>query len=249
MFSAHDRDRVVARLIEAAKTDGRVRAAALVGSLSSPELDRWADVDLAFGVDDRRHVRDVLADFAAILSSEFGAVHLFDLPFGSAVFRVFLLDGCLQCDLSAMPAADFGAIGPKFKLVFGQAVTKPFVEPPSAADLFGYAVHHALRARFCIERERFWQAEYWISGVRDYALALACRSRGLPARDGRGFDELPGDVLASFHGALVAALDRGHLLASLNIAIEGLLNESRGAVAHAKRVEPRLRELAADWSS
>src|SRR5262249_44439235 len=152
MFSAQDRDRVVARLLEAARADKRVHAAALVGSLSRPDVDRWADVDLALGVDEARHVRDVLADFAAMLSNQFGAVHLFDLPFGSALYRVFLLDGCLQCDLSAMPASDFGAIGPKFTLVFGQAVTKPLAEPPSPADLFGYAVHHAVRARLCIER-------------------------------------------------------------------------------------------------
>jgi Streptomycin adenylyltransferase len=249
MFSTHDRDRVVARLIEAAQADKRVRAAALVGSLSRPDVDRWADADLAFGVDDVTHVRDVLADFGAILSSEFGAVQLFDLPAGSALFRVFLLNGCLQCDLSAMTATDFGALGPKFKLLFGQAATKPFVEPPSASDLFGYAVHHAVRARFCIERGRFWQAEYWMSGVRDYALALACRSRNLPARDGRGFDELPAEVSAPFRGALVSALDREDLLRGLAVAIDGLLKESNGVVDRTADVESRLRELVADWGA
>jgi len=249
MFSTHDRDRVVARLIDAAGADERVRAAALVGSLSRQEVDRWADIDLAFGVADGGHVRRVLADLDAILSKEFGAVHLFDLPFGSALFRVLLLNGCLQCDLSVMPAADFGPIGPKFRLLFGQAVSKPFVEPPSASDLFGYAVHHAVRARFCIERGRFWQAEYWISGLRDHALALACRSRNLPARDGRGFDELPDEVSARFRGALVAALDRDHLLSGLTVAIDGLLQESRGVVARTADVESRLRELIGNWET
>ena len=247
MFSTHDCDRVVARLTDAAKADERVRAAALVGSLSRQEVDRWADIDLAFGVADAAHVRPVLIDLDAILSNEFGAVHLFDLPFGSAVFRVLLLNGCLQCDLSAMPATDFGALGPKFRLLFGQAVSKPFAEPPSASDLFGYAVHHAVRARFCIERGRFWQAEYWISGLRDHALALACRSRNLPARDGRGFDELPGEVSSRFRGALVSTLDRDHLLSGLALAIDGLLQESSGVVDRAADVESRLRELVGDW--
>jgi hypothetical protein len=50
-----------------------------------------------------------------------------------------------------------------------------------AEDLFGYAVHHLLRARFCIERGRLLQAEYWVSSARDYALNLACLMRGISA--------------------------------------------------------------------
>ena len=124
---------------------------------------------------------DVLEDWTRFLAAEFDAVQLFDLPAGASIYRVFLLPGCLQFDLSFTPAAQFGSLGPKFKLLFGRAVDKPPPAPPSPQMLFGYAVHHALRARFCIERGRFWQAEYWISGVRDYALHLACRRRGLPA--------------------------------------------------------------------
>ncbi len=90
---------------------------------------------------------------------------------------MFLLPGCLQFDLSFTPASVFGAGGPKFRLLFGDAVEKPYAGPPDAHELFGYAVHHALRARVCIERGRYWQAEHWISGVRDYALSLACAVR------------------------------------------------------------------------
>jgi hypothetical protein len=57
-------------------------------------------------------------------------------------------------------------------LLFGEAVEKPHAPPPDPRELFDYAVHHALRARFCIERARYWQAEYWISGVRDHAPEL-----------------------------------------------------------------------------
>jgi hypothetical protein len=64
--------------------------------------------------------------------------------------------------------------------LFGHAIEKPFTGPPSASELFGYGVHHAVRGRICLERERYWQAEYWISGVRDYALSLACLRLELP---------------------------------------------------------------------
>jgi hypothetical protein len=123
------------------------------------------------------------------------------------------------------------------------------VQPPPAQELFGYAVHHALRARFCIERGRYWQAEYWISGARDYALSLACRSRGLPASQGRGFDDLPAGVRTLFTNALVASLERDELLRALGSAIDGLLQVADEVQELASRVEPQLHQLTAEWNS
>ena len=104
---------------------------------------------------------------------------------------------------------------------------RPHAQPPSVHELFGFAVHHALHARFCIERGLYWQAEYGISGTRDHALSLACRRRGLPASHGRGFDDLAQEVGASFKGALVRALERDELLHALGSAIEGAIARSR----------------------
>jgi hypothetical protein len=172
---------------------------------------------------------------------------VFDLPSGTTTYRVFLLPGCLQLDLSFAQASAFGAGGPNFELLFGEAVARPHVPPPSAHELFGYAVHHAVRARFCIERSRSWQAEYWISAVRDHALSLACRSRHLPARHGRGFDDLPADVRDGFTGAVVRSLDRDELLRALGSAVAGLLREADEVRELAAKVEPELRNLTATW--
>ena len=38
----------------------------------------------------------------------------------------------------------------------------------------------------CSERRRWWQAEYWSSGVRDQVLALACLRLGHPTSYGKG---------------------------------------------------------------
>jgi len=176
-----------------------------------------------------------------------GAVHLFDLPSGASIYRVFLLPGCLQFDLSFTPASEFGAAGPKFKMIFGNSVEKPHTPPPLAQELFGYAVHHALRARFCIERGRYWQAEYWISSTRDCALSLACRRRGLPAYYGRGFDDLPADVREAFKSALVTSLEPEELLRALNSTIERLLQEVDEVQVLAAKVEPQLRMLMVPW--
>jgi hypothetical protein len=249
MFSVSDRDRVRDHVLQRAAADARVVAGAVVGSLALKEGDRWSDLDLTFAVADHLPLADVLADWTRDLVETLDAVHLFDLTSGPTTYRVFLLPGCLQFDLSFTPASEFGARGPKFKLLFGSSVERPFASPPPAPELFGYAVHHALRARFCIERGRYWQAEYWISGVRDYALSLACRRRGLPALHGRGFDELPADVRDLFRGALVASMERQELLRALGSAIEGLLHEADEVQELAAKVEPQLRQLTAAWES
>lgn len=250
MFRVDDRNRVRERVLALAASDPRVVAGAVVGSLALHEGDRWSDLDLTFAVINSMPVRDILDDWTRILASELDAVALFDLPAGPSLYRVFLLPGCLQFDLSFTPASAFGATGPNFRLLFGEAITKPYAPAPSPRELFGYAAHHALRARFCILRGRVWQAEYWLSGVRDYALHLACLRRDLPARNGRGFDNLPTDVLDTFQGALARSLDPDELLRALGVAVAGLLHEAahtRAIADMAAQVAPRLRELARVW--
>jgi hypothetical protein len=248
MFSVSDRDRIRDYVLQLAASDARVVAGAVVGSLALGGGDRWSDLDLTFAVADNVPVPDVLEDWTRKLVQELDAAHLFDLPSGASIYRVFLLPGCLQFDLSFTPASKFGAAGPKFKMIFGSSVEKPYTQPPTAHELFGYAVHHALRARFCIERGRYWHAEYWISGTRDYALSLACRRRVLPAVYGRGFDDLPPDVRDVFKSALVTSLERDELLRALGSAIEGLLHEVDEVQDLAAKVEPQLRELTVAWN-
>lgn len=249
MFTIAERDRVRDRILEMARGDPRVAAGAVVGSLALGEGDRWSDLDLTFGLAAGAPALDVLRDWTRTLEAEFSAVQLFDLPFLSSLYRVFLLPGSLQVDVSFTPQAEFGPMGPRFRLLFGTAVDRPQVEPPSAESLFGVAAHHAVRARFSIARGRLWQAEYWVSGLRDQALALACRRRGLNPNHGRGFDALPAETLAPFHDALVGSLEPGELLRALGRAIEGLLRESGEVSGTAAKVEGELRSLlAADWA-
>jgi hypothetical protein len=210
VYTVEDRDRAQEFVLALAAEDDRVVDGKLVGSLATGGGDRFSDLDLTFAVTDGVPVTDVLEDWTARIEPELGAAQLFDLPAGASIYRVFLLPGCLQFDLSFTPAAQYGG---------------PMPGPPDEAELFGYAVHHALRARFSIERGRLWLGEYWVSAVRDYALNLACVQHGLPARHGRGFDDLPADVLARFEGAIVRSLDRGELLRALRCAVDGLLHE------------------------
>jgi hypothetical protein len=244
MFTVDDRNNVRDYVLQLADADSRVVAGAVVGSLADSEGDRWSDLDLTFGVVDGEPIEQVLEDFTRHLADRFDAVFLFDLPSGATIYRVFLLPGSLQLDLSFGPASAFGAMGPKFRLLFGEAVEKPQPQPPPARQMFGYAVHHALRARFCIERGRYWQAESWISALRDLALGLACRRRDLPAAYGRGFDDLPKSVLDGALGALVRSLDRAELMRALGEAIALLLREADEASEMAASVEADLRELA-----
>ena len=85
--------------------------------------------------------------------------------------------------------------------------------------------------------------------MRDYALSLACRARSLPAREGRGFDDLPLDVREQFAAALVTSLEPAQLLRALQCAVEGLLAEASDVRELAGKAEPDLRLLTASWSA
>jgi hypothetical protein len=246
MFTVEERRRVREALLAKARTDQRVAAGAEVGSTAVGGGDRWSDLDLTFGVADGTDINELLADWSSELGERFGATHLFDLPFQSSIYRVFLLPGNLQVDLSFTPRTDFGATGPNFTLLFGNPVTKTFLEPAAAAQIFGLGAHHAVRARICIERGRVWQAEYWISGVRDQALALECRLRGLEPANGRGFDKLPADVLEPFEEALVRSLERDELMRALKRAVEGLLAAAAEDHEIAPRIHGQLRALTTE---
>jgi hypothetical protein len=190
----------------------------------------------------------VLNRLTAPLGTEFGAVHLFDLPHRASIFRVLLLRGCLQVDLSVTPASKFGPNGPKFRMLFGRYTENPPVPAPRAGELIGYAAHHAARARFCIERGRFWQAEYWISGARDYTLSLSCLQRNLSPHYGRGFDQLPADIQTRVKDALVRSLDRAELLRALASVINELLNQARHLASSPAEIEAHLLLLTTPWS-
>src|SRR6188474_565980 len=137
MFSVKDRDLIHDHVLQLAASDARVVAGAVVGSLALAEGDRWSDLDLTFAVADDISILDVLEDWTRDLVKEFEAAHLFDLASGASIYRVFLLPGCLQFDLSFTPASKFGASGPKFRLLFGSAIEKLPLPAPSAQMLFG----------------------------------------------------------------------------------------------------------------
>ena len=239
MFGVDDRDCVREHVLELARADARVVAAAAVGGTAGDEPDRWSDLDLTFCVAAPELLGDVLAAWTASLVERFGAVHLFDLPAHGAVYRVLLLPGSLQVDLSFAPPPDFGRRGPRFRLLFGDAAEHPTPPPPAPRHLLGLAVHHAVRARLSVERGRALQAAYWIGAARDLALELACARFGLPSAHARGADDLPAALRARVPDALVGSLDRDALLGALAATV-GLLLDECGA---APELEPSLRDL------
>jgi hypothetical protein len=210
VFTVEQRDALRARMLQLAEEDERVVAGAAVGSLAVGTGDRFSDLDLTFGIADGVPVAQVLDSWTRTLSEELDALQLADLTAGQTTYRVFLLPDALQFDLSMTPATEFRPAGPRFQLLFGETAAdesgvprRPqgglFIPTPTmAGDIFGWGVIYALHARACIERGRVWQAEHYVGAVRDHALSLACLSRGLPAAQARGYDELSPETLVAF---------------------------------------------------
>ena len=242
MFTPSQRDRVRARVLETARGDDRVVAAALVGSLAQGEGDRWSDIDLSFALRDEVSVSDVLEDWTNAMVEGLGAVKLLDLVVDPILYRVFLLRDCLQLDLSFSPESVFRPTSSRFRLLYGQAGEPIEPSPPSADDLLGWAVLYARDVRVSIERGEVWRAERSLSELRSYALSFACSLRGLPASYGKGHDRLPEPVLAGFSGSLASSVEPRELARALRSAVDALRTES----ADAPDVSPKLGDYLGD---
>ncbi len=245
MFTPDERQGLREELVAAARADRRITGAALTGSAAAGREDRWSDIDLVFCVGNDAESKEVITDWTTRMYEENGAVAHMDVTAGHVLYRVFLLASTLQVDLAFSPPADFGAIAPTFRLLFGSANDRPPSAGPTAPELIGWAWLYALHARSSIERLRVWQAEYMISGTRDHVLALACLRHGVPAVQGRGMDRLPPEVTAAMTRAIVCSLDAAELKRAFGAVTEALLVEIGlfdGELA--SRLASPLREMA-----
>ncbi len=219
MFSIPEREALRDRLIAAARADGRITAAAVLGSGATDGEDAWSDIGLALRLADGLEPDDVAAEWTTRIYESASAVDHLDVWSDSTLFRVFLLSNSLQVDISFWPGDAFAAWGPSFRLLFGESN-----EP---------------HARSSIARGRALQANHWINGVRDQVITLACLRHGLPAHEGRGVDDLPAGLRQSLAETLVRELDERELHRAFTASVGALLEE-------AQRVDPdreqRLRE-------
>ncbi|GAA3668724.1 hypothetical protein GCM10022267_64260 [Lentzea roselyniae] len=231
VFTVSERDRLRRDLVNAADTDPRVVGAALTGSAAVGREDRWSDIDFALSVD--REIDAVVADWTALMYA-CGAVSHLDVRRGAVLFRVFLMRSTLQVDIAFWPSTEFGATGPTFRLLFGDANEIPQPAQPDRAELIGLAWLHGLHARSSIERGRCWQALYMINNMRDHVMSLRCLNEGVNAVQGRGLDDL--HDAGEFAGTLVLSTRPDELRRAFHVLTGLLLTEiSDSALAEAVR--------------
>lgn len=225
IFTPAERERLREALVSAAHADSRITGAAVTGSAAVSREDRWSDIDLALCVAAEADAAEVIADWTRGMYHKHAAVHHLDVMRGATLFRVFLLASTLQVDLAFWSAAEFGAVSPTFRLLFGTANERPMAEPPAAAALIGMGWLYARAARSSIARGRVWQAEYMVSNMRDQVLALACLRYRLPAVQGRGMDDLPPEFTETLTQALVRSLEPAELRRALIVTGDALRDE------------------------
>jgi len=217
-----------------ARADERITGGAVTGSRSIGAEDRWSDIDTAFGVAAGVDPETILAEWTEAFERELDIAHFFDLHHGTTLYRVFLLSNALEIDISLTPASEFGARSRTFELVFGESAQLTQARQPDIDEMIGYGWIYVLNGRAAIERGRVWQAEYWISAIRDQGLALACLRRQLPSAHARGIDRLGTHTTGPWTQTFVRSLDQGELRRALATAAGLFLHEvaeSRPALA------------------
>lgn len=159
---------------------------------------------------------------------------------------MFLLPDGLEIDVLVTPEGDFGARGPHFHTLFGSTQQLKATPPPHTEHIIGLSWHHVFHARSCIERDKPWQAAYWISEVRNHTLALSCIRLGESAAYGRGVDKLPAAVTDPFADTLVRSLDEPELRRAPAVATMCLIAEiEKWDATLCIRLKPLLQEFGA----
>lgn len=250
MLSSRERDELRERLIEAAREDDQIIAAAIVGSGARDTEDAWSDIDLALRLGDGADPNVVADEWTTRMYQDAGAVDHLDVWSETTRYRVFLLGSCMQVDLSFWKSDTFAATGPSFRLLFGEA-NEPRCSPASvSADLIGMGWLYALHARSSIARDRALQALHMINGIREQVIALACQRHQLPSHQGRGVDDLPVDLRRSIAQSLVRALDATELRRAFASSLSMLLDEAqRVDPAREQRIRGAARELVSSAMS
>ncbi|MEV0613303.1 aminoglycoside 6-adenylyltransferase [Nonomuraea sp. NPDC050404] len=242
MLPIEDRNRVHERLLTFAETDDRIVGAALTGSRTVGDADRWSDLDLVLAV--RDEPADAADSWTKWLYDEFGALHHWDLSSSPRIIRVFLLPGWLELDITFGPESEFGPRGPQWRTLFGQARSLEPFPAPDRDTLIGLAWHHALHTRICIERDRRWQAEHWIGALRTHIVTLACLRLGLPTAHAKGAHLLPEELTTPLEPTLVRSLDGTELRRALGATVTVLLDElERTDPGLAARLAPMFTQL------
>ncbi len=211
IFTPEERERLRESLILEAQLDPGIIGLAITGSAAVGRLDRWSDIDLAFCLAPEAEKNQIVTKWTERMYQNYGAVQHLDVYRGQTLFRVFLLANTLQVDLAFWSSGEFGAIGPTFKLVFGQANEIAQTPPPAMTDQIGWAWLYALHVHSSLARNRVWQAAYMLNGMREQIIALVCKQHGLVAHEARGTDDLPLEVKTALAKTLPQSLEAAEL--------------------------------------
>jgi hypothetical protein len=248
IFTASDRDATLARVLELLEADPRIEAAVITGSLGADRADRWSDFDLDAVVADGAACEEVAAEWVERLYRELPVAHHYETAFGTTLVRGFLLSNGLLADLGFTPSADFSVWAP-VRVAFDRtgsataaaAAAESWSPTPDWRGEAGFAFHDVLHACTAANRDRPWQALYYLQRVRNRTLALASERHGSDADEFGHVDELPANERDPLLATLVTDLDRASLLGAIDVATRAFLDElQRGDPSLADRLSQPL---------
>ena len=224
IFTPEERERLRDELVAAAQNDPNLSGAAHTGSAATARLDRWSDIDMALCLRPTASYERVVSAWTERVY-QLGAVAHVDVMRGATVFRVFLLKNTLQVDVAFWRAEEFGAIGPNFQLIFGEAKPPRAAPEPDPQVLIGMAWLYALHVRSSLARGRILQADYMLSGMRNHVFELMCLRCGVIAQQGRGLDDLPASERETAAACIPRSLEPAEMRRAFQETMQVLVRE------------------------
>ncbi|WP_022880684.1 nucleotidyltransferase domain-containing protein [Gryllotalpicola ginsengisoli] len=244
VFDPAERQAIRTALIDRAREDPAIAAAALVGSAARDAEDEWSDIDLVLQLAPDTDEATTVREWTGYLSTLSPVADTFDVFAVGVRYRVFLLESSLQIDLSFWPFEQFRATEAPFRLLFGTPATATEPAPPDPDRIIGMGWLYVLHARSAVARGTLWQATIMLDELRDTVVALMCIRNGLSYWHGRGVDRLPDGDLSQLESSRAAHVNRAELDSSRRQLTRLFLEEIRRVDdARAARLQAAFDEL------
>ena len=240
LFSPHERQEMLNRLLSALEDDPRIAGVLVVGSGAVDFDDCYSDIDLSVAATNEQDVLPVYQEWRGRIEKLLPVIHCCEVTYGpNSYLYAFLLDGYLELDVGFECLANLVARRERWRIALDRSgkiedIMRSSREKKSEVDAkAGYLYridgiwHYIIHVTVALKRGQPWMALHYLKIIRNRAVELAGLRQRLETKNFRHVDRMPKGFLIELQKSLVSRLDHTAIMNTLRIAITCFFHQAR----------------------
>ena len=231
LFSPHERQDILNRLLSALESDSRVAGVLVVGSGAVDFDDCYSDIDLSVVATNEKDVLSIYQEWRGRIEKLLPVIHCCEVTYGpNSYLYAFLLDGYLELDVGFGCLANLVARRERWRIAFDRSgkiedIMRSSWKKKSEVDTkAGYLYridgiwHYIIHVPIALKRSHPWMALHYLEIIRNRSVELAGLRHRLETKNFRHVDRMPKGFLIELQESLVSSLDHTAIMNALMIA-------------------------------